>query len=100
VQKRIAELKSHISAGGLREAIVRSLIYAALGQASVDERGFETVRRMRGEYGDMPLSEFKTLVREQFFMLPIDEQAALVAIPSMLPAEAEKRVEALMRSSK
>jgi len=94
VQKRIAELKSHIPLGGLREAIVRALIYVGLGRASVDERGFETVRRLRGKYGDIPLSEFKTLIRDQYFMLLIDEEASLAAIPSMLPSEAETRSKA------
>ena len=41
----------------------------------------------------MPLSEFKTLVRDQFFMLLIDEKAALAAIPSLLPADAAIRSE-------
>jgi len=93
LQKRIAELKSHIAVGGVREAVVRALIYTGLGRGSVDERGFETVRRLRSRYGDMPLSEFKTLVREQFFMLLIDQQAALAALPSLLPADAETRSE-------
>ena len=42
----------------------------------------------------MPLSEFKTLVREQYFMLLIDKDASLAALPSILPAEAETRREA------
>ena len=91
VQKRIAELKSHIPLGGLREATVRALIYVGLGRRSVDERGFETVRRLRGKYGDIPLSEFKTLVRDQYFMLLIDRDAALAAIPSMLPSDSQTR---------
>jgi pimeloyl-ACP methyl ester carboxylesterase len=94
VQKRIAELKSHIPLGGLREAIVRALIYIGLGQGSVDERGFETVRRLRGQYGNIPLSEFKTLVREQYFMLLIDKDGSLAAIPSLLPSDAETRSKA------
>jgi pimeloyl-ACP methyl ester carboxylesterase len=32
VQKRIAELKTHIPVGGLREAVVRALIYVSLGR--------------------------------------------------------------------
>jgi hypothetical protein len=91
IEKRIAELKSHIPLGGLREAVIRALIYVNLGRGSVDERGFETVRRLRSRYGDMPLSEFKTLVREQFAMLLIDQKAALAAIPSLLPADAAIR---------
>jgi pimeloyl-ACP methyl ester carboxylesterase len=94
VQKRIAELKSHIPLGGLREAIVRAMIYVGLGRGSVDERGFESVRRLRSRYGDMPLSEFKRLVREQFAMLLIDQQAALAALPSLLPPDAQTRSEA------
>ena len=39
----------------------------------------------------MPLAEFKALVREQFFMLMIDEEAALAAIPALLPDERDGR---------
>jgi hypothetical protein len=88
IQKRVAELKSHIPLGGLREAVIRALIYVNLGRGSVDERGFETVRRLRNRYGDMPLLEFKALMRDQFAMLLIDEKAALAAIPSLLPSDA------------
>jgi hypothetical protein len=42
----------------------------------------------------MALSEFKTLVREQFAMLLIDEKAALAALPSLLPADSTTRSEA------
>jgi hypothetical protein len=94
LQKRIAELKSQIPSGGVREAVVRALIYVGVGRGSVDERGFESVRRLRDRYGDLPLSEFKTLVREQFAMLLIDQQAALAALPSLLPADGGKRSEA------
>jgi pimeloyl-ACP methyl ester carboxylesterase len=91
LQNRIAELKACIPVGGLREAVIRALIFVNLGRGSVDERGFETVRRLRSRYGDMPLSEFKTLVREQFAMLLIDEKAALAAIPAMMPADPATR---------
>jgi hypothetical protein len=39
----------------------------------------------------LPLSGFKALMREQFFMLVIDEEAALSAIPKMLPADPARR---------
>jgi len=91
LQKRIAELKSHIPAGGLREAVIRGLLYVGLARGAVDERGFEALRRIRRTHGDMPLPAFKALVREQFYMLLIDTEAALAAIPSMLPADVETR---------
>jgi hypothetical protein len=93
IRKRIAELKSHIPLGGPREAVIRALIYVNLGRGSVDARGFETVRRLRSRYGDMPLSEFKRVVRDQFAMLLIDEKAALAALPSLLPADPAIRSE-------
>jgi hypothetical protein len=95
VQKRIAELKSRIPTGGVREAAIRGLLYAGMGRASVDERGFELVRRIRQAHDAMSLPDFKALVREQFYMLVIDQEAALAAIPSMLPADAATRSEAL-----
>ena len=91
LQKRIAELKALVAAGGLRAAVVRSLIYVGINRAAVDERGFELARRIRAAHGDMPVAEFKELVREQFNILLIDQKAALEAIPSMLPPDLESR---------
>jgi pimeloyl-ACP methyl ester carboxylesterase len=93
-EKRIAELKSHISLGGPREAIIRALIFAGMGRAAVDERGFEMVRRIREMHSDVPLSVFKAKVREQFYLLQLDTEAALAAIPSMLSGDAQARQEA------
>ena len=87
LQKRIAELKSRIPVGGIRAAIIRGLLYAGMKRAAIDERGFELARRIREAHGDMPIADFKALVREQFNILLIDQEAALAAIPSMLPPE-------------
>jgi hypothetical protein len=92
--KRVAELKSRISAGGLREALIRGLLFAGMGRAAVDERGFEAVRRIREAHSDVSLAEFKAMVREQFYLLLIDADAALKAIPGMLPDDAETRQKA------
>jgi hypothetical protein len=94
IERRIAELKSHIRLGGLREAVIRALIFAGMGRAAVDERGFEMVRRIRQQFSDVPLAAFKAIVREQFSMLLIDTNAALAAIPSMLPDDLETRSKA------
>ena len=52
----------------------------------VDERSIEALRQVRREHGGarVTLAEFKLLVREQFFMLLLDRDAALGAIPNML----------------
>jgi hypothetical protein len=98
LQTRIAELKARMSVGGLREAAVRALSYVGSARNAVDERGFEIVRRIRHEplvSPSLSLPEFKALVREQFYMLLIDQDAALAAIPKMLPRDAGKSRQAL-----
>jgi hypothetical protein len=71
------------------------LIFAGLGRAAVDERGFERLRRIRDKYPDLSLTEFKRIVREQFYMLLLDSEGALAAIPSMIPGEPEIRQQAI-----
>src|SRR5262245_36518619 len=93
---RIAELKSRFPEGNAREAVIRALLYVGLGRGAVDERGFEIVRRIRREHeASLPLAEFKTLIRNQFYMLLIDQEAALAAIPGMLPDDRDGRRQAL-----
>jgi hypothetical protein len=91
LHQRIDEIKSRMGEGGLREASIRSLLYVGMGRGSVDERGFEAVRRIRQTHSELTLSAFKALVREQFNILLIDQEDALAAIPSMLPPDAQTR---------
>jgi hypothetical protein len=98
LQSRIAELKSRIATGGLRECLVRSLLYVGVARGGPDERAFEALRRMRSIQDGvrrLTLTEFKSLVREQFFMLLIDEQATLAAIPKLLPDDDRLRAKGL-----
>lgn len=87
LQARIAELKSKIGSGGLREAGIRALLYVGSARGMVDERSLEALRQLRraDEASRITLAEFKMLVREQFFMLLLDKEAALAAIPKLLP---------------
>jgi hypothetical protein len=93
LQARIAELKSRIGEGGLREAALRALLYVGSARGMVDERSLEALRNLRrNDTGPrLTLSEFKMLVREQFFMLLLDQEAALAAIPKLLPDKAHDR---------
>jgi hypothetical protein len=93
LQARIAELKSKIGSGGLREAGIRALLYVGSVRGMVDERSLEALRRLRqaDESARVTLAEFKMLVREQFFMLLLDREAALAAIPGLLPESMDER---------
>jgi pimeloyl-ACP methyl ester carboxylesterase len=97
LEKRIAELKSRIGTGGLREAAIRALLYIGSARGMVDERSIEALRQIRRDYSGprVTLSEFKTLVREQFFMLLLDQEGSLATIPKLLPEDVNQRRAAL-----
>ncbi len=90
VKKRIAELRNNLEEGGPREAAVRAMLYIRIPESAADERGFEMLRRVRSERAeDISLDEFKQVVREQYFMLVLEEEAAVKAIPTLLKGHEE-----------
>ncbi|MGH8509262.1 MAG: DUF3141 domain-containing protein [Gammaproteobacteria bacterium] len=92
IKQKIAELKARMPEGGLREAGIRSIVYIGLADTFVDERNFAVLRRLRAEREySLPLAEFKEKLRDQFFMLLLDEESAVRAIPAMLPEDREQR---------
>jgi pimeloyl-ACP methyl ester carboxylesterase len=90
---RIAELKAQIEKGGLRECIVRGLLYVGMARGMVDERSLEALRMARADdaASRLTLAQFKAMVREQFFMLLLEPEASLAAIPKLLPASEDER---------
>ncbi|MDQ8700853.1 DUF3141 domain-containing protein [Hyphomicrobium sp. LHD-15] len=101
VQQRISEIKRRASEGGPREAALRSLIYIRMPDGVVDERGFNFLRTLRREAGrSYSLVDFKSLLREQFLLLLLDQRRAVEAMPGMLakdPDLARKMLATLRR---
>jgi pimeloyl-ACP methyl ester carboxylesterase len=97
LQKRIAELKSQIGTGGLLECSLRGLIYVGMARGRVDERGVQALRQVRlaEERSQMTLAQFKAMAREQYFLMLLDPEGALAAIPGLLPPGTEERQKAL-----
>ncbi|MGB8444272.1 MAG: DUF3141 domain-containing protein [Pseudolabrys sp.] len=94
VETRIAELKSRIAAGDVREGAIRALLYVGLPRAAVDARGFEAIRRLRAVRDDVQrptLAEFKRMVHEQAFILLLDQEAAVAALPALIPDAKSRR---------
>jgi hypothetical protein len=98
--KAMAELEARLGRGGLREGVIRALLYVGLGdpERAADERGFAVLRQVREEQPEsqrLTLGEFKDMVRAQYLLLRCDEERALGAIPRLLPADASDRLAAL-----
>jgi pimeloyl-ACP methyl ester carboxylesterase len=91
LQETIEMLRKRMDQGGPFEAIVRSLAYVAMGEASVDARSFKMLRRILEEYPHITLANYKAAVREQWALLTIDEQAAIRSLPHLLPPDSADR---------
>jgi hypothetical protein len=98
IGQKVAALRSRLAEGGLREATVRMLLYAGADTLAVDSRGFRMAQRVRDEYeqylaGDRPsASARRQLFRDQYFMLLLDEERALAALPKLVPQPAQREV--------
>jgi pimeloyl-ACP methyl ester carboxylesterase len=91
VERRIEELRAKMDKGGPREAALRALIYVGMPEKGADEREFEMLRRIRAEHGaEKSLAEFKQDLREQYYMLRLDEDRAVELIPELLKGHEDK----------
>ena len=93
VAQKVAALRARMDQGGLREAAARILIYTGSDEPRVDVRGYRMAERVRDQhFGSDRLSgsQRRQLVREQFFLLLLDEAEALAALPRMLPASKDQ----------
>jgi hypothetical protein len=90
-------LRAAMTRGGLHEAVLRALLWVRLPTANADERSFAIIRRVRATMGRevLPLAEFKRAIRQQFFMLLIDEAHAVATLPALLPPDPAMRGKAL-----
>jgi pimeloyl-ACP methyl ester carboxylesterase len=91
LERRIGELKARMGEGGAREAAIRAMLYVGLERLSPDERAFAVLRQLREEQGGQAsLAEFKQTLRDQLFMLLIDEEAAFKGIPELAGRQPEQ----------
>ena len=97
VARRKAELLERIDAGGLREAALRAFLYVLMPQRATDERTFNLLRRMREERGGgITLAEFKAALREQGFMLLLDQEQAVATLPRLLGSASAEQIRAML----
>ena len=98
-----AELENRFEVGGLREALIRALIHIRLPEGSVDERSFamlQALRQLQPGNRRPSMAEVKTLFRDQYMLVRLDEERAVRAIPHLLPESEEARragIEALLQ---
>ena len=88
-----SDLEHRFDAGGLTEATLRALVYIRLPEGSIDERGFtvlKLIRASRPAHKRMSDSQFKTMMREQYLLVCLDEERAMNALPKLLGADGDR----------
>src|SRR6202008_4498143 len=89
--------ESQIEQGTALDSWVRIALYVAREQQLFDERPYNLARRMieeRSPQARPSRDELKAAVKRQAFVLELDEERAVAALPKLLP-ESELRSEAL-----
>jgi len=89
-----SELEQRFEVGGLLEAAIRALIYVRLPEGQIDERGFaalKAIRAARPPAQRRSMAEAKTIFRDQYLLVRLDEKRAVRTIPVLLPASQEER---------
>lgn len=90
IENKKKELLARMEKGGPREALLRGMMYVNIPEGVVDEREFEVIRRLRAQEPDsLPLSQFKEVLRDQYYMLLLDDERAVAAIPALLAGHEE-----------
>lgn len=86
--------------GGVTEGIIRGLLYIFRSpeMSAADERAFAAIRQLHLRTSDdkvMNVTLLKKILREQYLMLQVNEEAALNDLPLLLPEAPEARQQAL-----
>jgi hypothetical protein len=96
-ERAAAELRSALEhrfeTGGADEGALRALIYIRKPEGAVDERGFRMLKMIRDSRKvnkRLTLAQFRTMLRDQYQLILLDEERAVRALPRLVrPGEPE-----------
>jgi len=99
LRKEVAELRQrealrHIGSGTSLDAFLRILSYVTQGRSAIEERPFNLLRKLARENPPekrITLAQFKDAVRRQSYVVSLDPDAALKALPDIVPDMKERR---------
>ncbi len=79
--------------GGIDAALTRAVLYVLAAERMLDQRCALALNAAREQLMRLSLADFKTLVRDQFFVLQLEREQAVAMLASMVPqADARKRL--------
>ncbi|MFS8038169.1 DUF3141 domain-containing protein [Xanthobacter sp. AM11] len=90
-EKKIAEFHGRVAEGGFNAALVRSVLFVVAAERALDERSAHALNEVRQRLMQLPIDAFKALVREQFYVLLLEREGAIAALPRMVPEDGTRR---------
>ena len=94
IEKKFDAIKARIAQGGFNEGLIRILVYTGREESKFDARSFRMLQTIHSEYSQVtPISfrEFRELVKDQSYMVLLDEARALAALPKLLQSDEARR---------
>jgi pimeloyl-ACP methyl ester carboxylesterase len=94
LRERRAEHETWFDRGSPETGFLRLMIYVASGNGVVDERPFNGIRRLMRERGldkTVSLQQLKDTIKQQTFLVRMDEQRALSSLASLLTTESARQ---------
>jgi hypothetical protein len=93
-QARSDAYAAKLETGGFDEALTRAVLFVIAANRSLDQRCALALNVARQQFMHLSLAEFKSLVREQFFLLQTEPERAIDML-ARLVTEADRRTELL-----
>jgi len=99
LRKQVAELRRReatreIGTGNALDAFLRVLSYVTQGRSAIEERPFNLLRKLARESPPekrITLAQFKAAVRRQSYIVSLDPEAAIQALPELVPDMKDRR---------
>lgn len=88
---KIAEFRARVAEGGFNEALVRASLYVLSVTRAMDESAARSLNEARQKLTQLSLPEFKTLVRDQFYILLLERETAVEAIAHLVTDSAQRQ---------
>ncbi|MFG1417264.1 DUF3141 domain-containing protein [Xanthobacter sp. V0B-10] len=89
--RRIEEFRARTAEGGFNAALVRAALYVISAVRTMDENVARSLNDARKRLTQLSLEEFKALVREQFYILLLEREAAVEAIAGLVSDPAQRQ---------
>jgi hypothetical protein len=84
-QARADAYAATLHSGGFDEALSRAVLYVTAAERMIDQRCALALNAARKKLMHLSLAEFKSLLRDQSFVLQLDRERAVEALAVMVP---------------